>query len=512
VAATRASARRAMNRSPDLTADSPAPSTDADPPRTGAVSQAMGRGIAWTGVQMVGSNLLSLAAFVVLGRILTPRDFGLVASATVVILFLRVLVDAGFSRLIVQRRDLTPEHIDTAFWTAIIMGLFFTVALAAAAPLVADAFGQPRLTNIVRALSLIFIFVSFDGTQSALLERRMEFRSQAIRRLIAGGLSTGAAIALGLLGAGVWALVVQQLVLEATTVLVLWTIAPWRPRRRFSRTAFVELAGFGMRYSASVVLLYLGSNMDNLLIALVLGPVELGYYVIAYRIYVVGAEVLVGTVNRVALTTFSRLVGDSEALNASFIDATTITAFITLPCFAALALLAHPFITLIFGAKWAPSVPVLQVLAVAGVVQGQLGFTGNYAIALGKMSNQLIWLAALVGVELAGFAATVAFGIVAVAASLSGVMLLAWPIRLKQVSRWRHLSAGACFANVARLTGVTGAMVAVMWILGKVVDLPTGGVIAIQLVAGAACYLGLAAVLASRQTAKVRAALFSSGH
>ncbi|HZU60019.1 MAG TPA: hypothetical protein VE983_03595, partial [Solirubrobacteraceae bacterium] len=120
----------------------------------------------------------------------------------------------------------------------------------------------------------------------------------------------------------------------------------------------------------------------------------------------------------------------------------------------------------------------------------------------------LIWLAALVGVELAGFAATVAFGIVAVAASLSGVMLLAWPIRLKQVSRWRHLSAGACFANVARLTGVTGAMVAVMWILGKVVDHPTGGVIAVQLVAGAACYLGLAAALAPRQAASVRAALF----
>ena len=235
MAAPRSAARRDLTSSPRSSRSSTV-SIRSDPPaeRRTEVSQAMSRGIAWTGVQMAGSNLLSLVVFVVLGRLLTPRDFGLLASATVIVLFLRVLVDAGFSRLLVQREHLTPEHVDTAFWTAIVIGVAFSLLLAAAAPLVALTFGEPRLTNIVRALSIIFIFVSLDGTQSAMLERRMEFRSQAIRRLIAGLASATIAILLAVEGFGAWALVAQQLTLEGVTVLVLWSLSPWRPTLRFS--------------------------------------------------------------------------------------------------------------------------------------------------------------------------------------------------------------------------------------------------------------------------------------
>ena len=404
-----------------LTTKLRAPPSDATPVNAIAnseVTRAMSRGIAWTGLQVAGSNLLGLAVFIVLGRLLTPRDFGLLASAMVVILFLRVLVDAGFSRLLVQRESLTPEHVDTAFWTTVAIGMAFCLLLGAAAPLVADAFREPRLTPIVRALSLIFVFVSLDGTQSAMLERRMEFRSQAIRRLVAALASAGIAIFLAVDGFGVWALVAQQLTLEGVTVLVLWFLGPWRPTVRFSRRCARELTSFGMRYSATQVLVYLAQNVDNLLVVIVLGPVALGYYVIAYRIFVVATEVLVLTVNRVSLTTFSRFQRDSNALNSAFLSATAITAYITLPCFASLALLAHPLITIVFGAKWAPSVAVLQALTVAGVVQGQMNFTDNYTIAVGRIKNQLAWLSGVVAAQVIAFGISVNFGIVAVAASL----------------------------------------------------------------------------------------------
>ncbi len=472
------------------------------------VSRAATRGMIWTGVQMVGSHVLSLVVFVVLGRILSPRDFGLIASATVVILFLRVLVDAGFSRLIVQRETLTPEHVDTAFWTALILGVTFALSLTAAAPLVAALFGQPRLTNIVRALSVVFIFVSLDGTQSALLERRMEFRAQAVRRLVAGLVSTAIAITLAVLGAGVWALVAQQLTLEGVTVLVLWTLADWHPQLRFSPAAFRELAAFGLRYCGTQTLVNLGANADNFLVALILGPVALGYYVIAYRVFTVASEVLVLTVNRVALTTFSRLQRDTEALNASFISSTTMTAFLTLPCFAVLGLLAHTLITFVFGAKWAPSAPVLQVLTVAGVMQGQVNFTGNYAIAVGRISNQLLWLACLVAAQLAGFGIAVSFGIVAVGASLSAVMVIAWPVRLIQVSRWRGLDIRLYFTRFAQLAAATGVMLAAMWGVGRVLSGSAVPVLILQVLVGAVCYIGAATVLAPRATAELRAELF----
>lgn len=487
-----------------MQASAPEPARQTEPPQ-GDVSRAMNRGIAWTAAQMVGSNLLGLVVFVVLGRLLTPRAFGLVAAATVVILFLRVLVDAGFSRLLVQRPELTDEHVDTAFWTAVILGVGFCILLAAAAPVVALIFDQPRLTNIVRALSVIFIFVSFDGTQSAMLERRMEFRSQAIRRLVAGLVSAVVAIVLAALGAGVWALVAQQLTLEGVTVLVLWSLAPWRPRARFSKACFRELTSFGLRYSGTSLLLYLSQNADNFLIGVVLGPVALGYYVIAYRAFVVATEVLVTTVNRVALTTFSRLQNDNAALNSAFTRATALTAYVTLPCFALMALLAHPLIQLVFGAKWTPAAPVLQALTVAGVVQGQMNFTGNYAIAVGRLTNQLLWLTGLVAVELIGFGVSVSYGIVAVAISLSAVNLAAWPVRLVQVSRWRGLSLDGYFGRILRLLLPTAAMAGAVLAIHQALGSSAVAQIGAELAVGGIAYLLVTAVIVPGTRDQLRA-------
>jgi len=163
----------------------------AEGPKTrGGVSRAALRGAAWMGFASWVNQAVALSAFIVLGRLLAPADFGLVAAASVVLWLLRVLVDQGFSQVLVQRGDLTETHVDTAFWTALGTGIAIAALTAATAPLVADLYSLPELTGVLRALSVVFVFAALDSTQSALLAREMRFRVQAVRRLVAS-LSSG---------------------------------------------------------------------------------------------------------------------------------------------------------------------------------------------------------------------------------------------------------------------------------------------------------------------------------
>lgn len=412
------------------------------------VSRAAVRGVAWTGLQYWGYNVLALGVFVVLGRLLRPSDFGLAAAANTVILFLRVVVDAGFSRLLVQRTEITEDQVDTAFWTALGIGVIFAAITVVAAPLIALLFGMPRLTNVIRVLSVVFILVGLDSTQSALLERQMRFSAQAVRRLIAAFASAGVAVAMAVDGFGVWALVGQQVVLEATTVLILWRLSTWRPARRFVRSCWRELATFGTRYSVMRVLWYLGQNVDNFLVGIFLGPIALGYYVVAYRVLVVLNELFNTTISSVSLSTFSKLRHDKDSINGALYEATSMLAAIGLPIYAGLAVVAHPLLTAVFGAKWAPSAPVLEALTLAGAVQSLSACISSYTIAIGLVRYEMWSVLCVVAAEVAGFVLTVHLGLVAVALALGIVLAIAWPIRLLLLRRWGGVSLRSYVHNL----------------------------------------------------------------
>lgn len=432
------------------------------------IERAAVRGAAWSGLQQWATSLVSLAVFIVLGRLLTPTAFGLVASANVVILLFRVIVDQGFSRVLVQRSELSDSEVDTAFWTALGTGIIFTGVVAASAPAVALLFSEPELTDIVRALSPIFLLSALDSTQSALLERAMRFRAQAMRRVVAVTVSAAVALTLAALGAGVWALVGQALTLEVVTVVLLWSISHWRPSRRFSTTRFGELFGFGIRYSGIRILWYLSQNGDNFLIGVFLGPVALGFYVVAYRVFVVVNELVVMTINRVALTTFARLQGDTQALNQAFYRATVTTAIVGFPIYTGLALTAAALVPLVFGEKWTPSVPVLEALTLAGIVQCLDAFTHNLVVAVGRVRNELSWTAASVGALLVAFAVSVPFGIVVVALALGVEMLVAWPVRIWMIRQWTGISLRRYFGPYPRLIGATSVMSVAVLLVGGV--------------------------------------------
>jgi O-antigen/teichoic acid export membrane protein len=396
------------------------------------------KGIAWSALQNWGSQFGALLIFFVLARLLKPEAFGLVAIANAFLALMQTFLNQGFSQALIQRKDLEPEHLDTAFWTNLAIGGCLSLVSFAIAPWIANGFGQPSLTGILRGFSPLFLINAFATVQQAVLERNFAFKAIAIRSLVgtvAGGI---VGVGLALNGFGVWSLVYQQVVQELISTFVLWKLSQWRPHFRVSLPHFQHLFHFGINIFGFNVLSFLNSRADDFLIGYFLGPIALGYYSIAYRILGIMQLLLVNTSKQVALPTLSKLQHDLSQFREAFYTATQLTSFIAFPCFLGVVTLAPELITLLFGPQWIPSIPVLQVLAFAGILQCVSFFKSSVFIALGKpaWAFQLTLLSACL--NLVGFTIAVRWGIVAVAVAFLIRGCLVFPIGQWAVSRLIH--------------------------------------------------------------------------
>jgi O-antigen/teichoic acid export membrane protein len=382
-----------------------------------SIKQKAIRGVIWSAIQNWGSQSGSLIVFFVLARLLTPDAFGLVALANVFVVFMQIFLHQGFAQALIQRQQVDPEHLDTAFWTNVGIGCLLAIVSLASAEQISAWFNQPQLSPILRVLSLVFVINSLNDVQQAVLERQFAFKSIAIRTLVAVVVSGGVGIGMAIAGLGVWSLVGQQLIYEAVAVLVLWGASDWRPGLRISSAHFKDLFSFGVNILGFNFLSYVNTRADDFLIGYFLGPTALGYYAIAYRVLTVMIQLLVNTIAQVALPTFSRLQEDLEKFRRAFYTATQLTSFVAFPTFLGMAVMARELVLVLFGEQWLPSVPVMQILAFAGILRSVTFAKGSVFLALGKPAWQfrLSLLNAVLNVT--GFLIAVRWGILAVACS-----------------------------------------------------------------------------------------------
>jgi PST family polysaccharide transporter len=393
------------------------------------------QGVIWSAIQSWGSQLSSLLIFLILARLLDPEAFGLIALAGVFLALMQVFLEQGFAQALVQRETLEPEHLDTTFWVSLATGIALTALGLGIAPLYASWFRQPQLVSIIRWLSILFTISSLNNVQRALLERDFAFKAIAIRHLIgtiAGGI---VGIGLALWGGGVWSLVGQQIVQEGVGTAIFWKVSAWRPRFQFSITHLRQLSNFGIHILGINFLGFFSNRADDLLIGYFLGATALGYYSVAYRILTVMTELLVGTSSRVALPAFSRLQHQPDKLRTAFYRATQLTSSIAFPIFLGTATLAPELIQVLFGEQWHPSIPVMQILSLVGLLRTVTYFKGSIFMAMGKPSWHLKinLLSAILNVL--GFAIAVRWGIVAVAFAYLARACIVFPVSQTVVSK-----------------------------------------------------------------------------
>jgi PST family polysaccharide transporter len=364
------------------------------------------RALFWATVQTWIGLLSGSVILVVLGRLLGPEPYGLIALALIVIAFGELFViDSGFAAAIIQRKELSDEHCDAVFWLLLGAALIALTVVVLGTLVVTAPVERPQVAGLIAALSLTLPLGALSAVPGALLSRELRFRALAARGLISstgGGL---AAIGMALAGWGVWSLVGYHLVQKALAVVVVWTAHRWRPRLRFSLTRARELWSFSMAMFGIRALQFAQMALMRGLLGYFFGPVALGYFFMARRMTHLMHELLTAPTSRVALPTFAQVQADRARARRLLRSGMRMLSLIAVPGYAGLILLAPVGLPLALGDEWRPAVPYLQLLALGGLIKpvitvqfAALHGLGMPGWSLGfSLANTVVLAALLVG-------------------------------------------------------------------------------------------------------------------
>ena len=462
-------------------------------PARGGLKQATVRATAWTAASTGGQQVIQLGMTVILSRLLLPREYGLVAMIAIFTSFARLFIDSGFGAAIVQRKQLSPTYLSTAFWVNLAAGVGLSILAAAFAPLVARFYGKPELKVLMPVAGLDFVIVSLKIVQLALIERRLLYRRLAVIDTISLATAGAVGVSCAFAGFGVWSLIVLSLVFDGLDSLLLWAMSDWRPSRRFDGAAFRDLWRFGGNLLGSNALNYWTRNLDSLLIGRFVGAPALGLYNRAYNLVLLQLTNISHVAGRPLFPALSKLQEQPERVRHAYLRALGIVALVTFPIATGFFVAGRPLVLTLFGARWIAVAPLIRILSFAAVAQAILTTTGVIYQSVGRTDWVLRWQVFSSVTAAIGFVIGIHWGTrgVAVAVSVQSVAML-YPsfaiagrligMRFVDVVQtvWRVLAAAVVSAAAAWAAGKTVASVSP--------DLQ----FLVEVAAGAVMYVGVA--------------------
>ena len=310
------------------------------------------KGVIWSSVERFSVQGVQFLVMLIIARILSPEDFGLVGMLAIFIAVAQSLIDSGFSQALIRKQDRTEVDNSTVFYFNIIVSVLLYTLFYAIAPWVADFYEEPQLCKLMRVLCLVVIINSFAVVQRAIYTAAINFKTQAKASFVAALLSGGVGIYMAMSGYGVWTLVWQQLLNAGINTLLLWVWANWYPRLLYSWQSFRELFAFGSKLMASGLLDTIYNNLYVLVIGKVFNAASLGYYAQADRFTKFPSSNITGILQRVTYPVLCTLQDDDEKLRKNYRQLLRLSAFIIFPLMCGLAGVAYPLIDLILGEKW----------------------------------------------------------------------------------------------------------------------------------------------------------------
>jgi len=321
----------------------------------------------WSALEITARYGVQFAVMIVLARLLTPADFGLIAMLLVFTSVAALLVDAGFGTALVQKQQTTADDETTVFLTSLGISAIVAAALWFAAPAIATFYSQPALVELTRLLVFVLPLSAFAAVPDALLTQRLDFRSRANAEIFASLCSGVAAVVMAWRGFGVWSLAWQAIIAIGMRGLLLWVFSGWRPRGRFETSSFRSLFGFGGYMLMANLLNTLSIRLQSLLIGKLFDSRTLGYYTLAQNTQQAPAQFMSSVLNRVGLPVFSTVADQPAKLVGALRLSLRVAIFMFVPCMVGIAVVAKSLITVLYGARWAPAAPLLSVLAIGAM-------------------------------------------------------------------------------------------------------------------------------------------------
>ena len=438
-----------------------------------------GPALLWQSGRLVGTKLIFVVRTLILARLLTPEDFGLVAIAVVGVELMLTLTELGMIPALVQQPDADRHQYDLAWTVGLGRGLVIAAAVFVAAPAVAAFFGEPRAVALLRFMALRPLLDGIASIRVAVLIRELRFRSLTLLHLPEA--LVNAVVSVGLAHAiGVWAIVVGALVSKAAYVITSYTVAPYRPRFAFDAGAARPLVQFGRWIFAVGIVSFIGRALLQAAISRRLGTAELGLYVLASRLAFLPSEFATDVVGAVAFPLYVQLRDDPERVSRIFRSLVIGLAALLVPASVVLIALAPSLASDVLGSRWDGTAPLIRVLSLAGMI----GLLGDAIIPMfrgfGRPERQFavefvqsVVLAAAAWL-LAGPVGVVGAALAWVVASSASQALGATFVRKMLTSPFTGLTPPMVAIVAASLTGGS-----VAWGIDQLIPGPLGFVVAV---------------------------------
>ena len=471
----------------------------------------------WAYTANWGERAFSSLFMFILAALVGPRDFGIIALAMIYISFVQMVQTQGFQTALVQRHCLEGEHLDTIFWTNGILACFALTLSILFGRWWAALNHVPMLSAYIAVLSICIPLQGMTVVHSALLQRHMDFRSLSLRAnvsVICGG-SVG--LLLAWTGKGIWALVFQQITRDLVALVLLWKLAKWQPRLRFSTRHLRDLLGFSFSNLAAALAVFVDGQGGAIVMGALFGPVAVGLYRLAERVVSSVSSVAVSSIQAVSLPEFSRLQNDPAALKRSVRDCIRMSAIVTIPAMAGLIAISTSLMSAL-GPKWYPASGVLKLLSLLGMFYMFSMFTGPLLQALNRPNHLAVleWSRTAVGTVFLVVAAwfvrnsdiqSQIIGL-ALVRCLFGIVLVT-PIYFYLLLRLGRLTlrdaVTSIFPSVMSAISILGSA-ALLQIPGLLSDMSTAFRLAIQICVGG--FAGIAILLVFDSTARSYVARF----
>lgn len=323
------------------------------------------KGVIWSAVERFSTQGVQFLFGILLARLLTPNDYGMIAMLAIFMAVSQTFIDSGFGNALIRKPDRTEADKATVFFFNIFMAAACYGVIFLGAPFVAQFYNMPQLTDILRVLAINLIIQAFGSIQHLNLTIDLNFKTLAKITFSGAVIGGTAGLVCAYNGLGVWSLVVQQMTAMFSRVSLLWILVHWRPKSFFSKHSFKNMFGFGSKLLISGLLNTLYENLYDLIIGKVFSAGTLGNYSRASHFANFPSSNITGIFQRVTFPVLSKIQNDHEKLRIGYLKFLNMATLVIFPLMIGLAAVAKPFVLLVLTDKWINVILILQIICIS---------------------------------------------------------------------------------------------------------------------------------------------------
>lgn len=322
------------------------------------------KGVGWSAADAFLGQSISFVVGIVLARLLSPEEYGLIGICLIFTTILNGIVDSGFSNAIIRKKDVTNEDYNTMFITNMVVSIILYILLYLSAPIISNFF-QLDLTSLIRVIGLVLIINALSLTQQTNLTKKIDFKTKTKASIVSAILSGIIGIAMAYMGFGVWSLVAQQLSRQGVYTIALWILNHWIPNFSFSKSSFKYMWGFGWKLLVSGLLENLWKEMYQIIIGKFYNPATLGQYTRGRSYAQIFSSNITNIIQRVTYPVLAEVQDDKERMMYAYRKVIKVTMLVTCIFIINLGAISEPLIYCLIGPKWHEAATYLPLICIS---------------------------------------------------------------------------------------------------------------------------------------------------